>query len=103
MMSTSTINVAVNGNPAFTREGDEATVKRILEAITNAAHSQGYTPQQLADNCLFYLGRDGGKLLSTGDASQGFQMMAILWRIFQAETNNTARRSTLKWATTLTT
>ena len=41
LISTSTIKVAVNGNPAFTWEGDEAEAKKVLEAFPNAARHPG--------------------------------------------------------------
>ena len=87
-MSTSTIKVAVNGTPAFTWEGSEAEVKQVLETFPNATRRLGQSPQQLANSILFHLIRDNGKLLSNEDAGREFQMMAVIWRILEAKTNN---------------
>ena len=83
----STIKVAVNGNPAFVWDGGEIEARKVLE-VPDAARRLGHTPQQLADSLMFYLVRDGGKLLPNSDAGQGFQMTAVIWRILGAETND---------------
>jgi hypothetical protein len=81
-----TIKVAVNGKPAFTWDGDEDSIKNILEKFPVAARGVGVTPRKLADSCIWHFRT--GSLLSEEPAGQEMQMMGVLWKILEAETGN---------------
>jgi hypothetical protein len=82
----STIAIAVNGEPLFNWEGDEAAAQHILEAFPQGARASGQVPRQLADACVAYLSQ--GSLLAAGPVGQEFQMMGVIWHILNADTCN---------------
>jgi hypothetical protein len=63
---------------------DEA--KQILKDFRCAARHVGLTPEEFVDNCVQHL-RDG-RLLSEGRVGQEMQMMGVVWRILETETND---------------
>jgi hypothetical protein len=68
------------------RQGDEVEAKQILKDFRRAARHAGLTPEEFSDNCVKHL-RDG-RLLSEGWGGQEMQMMGVVWRILETETND---------------
>jgi hypothetical protein len=81
-----TIKIAVDGKPAFVWEGDEDSIKHILESFPVGARSVGMTPRALADNCIGHFRT--GSLLSKDPVGQEMQMMGVLWHILEAKTGD---------------
>ena len=81
-----TIAIAVDGKQVFNWQGDEVEAKQILKDFRRAARHAGLTPEEFSDNCVKHL-RDG-RLLSEGRVGQEMQMMGVVWRILETETND---------------
>lgn len=82
----STFEISVDGKRVFTWKGDQEAVEHILEAFPDAAEHAGMTERQFADNCVHLLIEQGH--IMSDSAGQEMQMMAILWRVLEAETGN---------------
>ena len=70
------IAIAVNGKQIFVWNGDEASIKNILDAFPRGARGVGMAPHALADTCVAKL--SSGSLLSTDPVGQEFQMMGVI-------------------------
>jgi hypothetical protein len=79
------INIAINGEKAFDWEGGKAEIDRIREAVPKAAEHSNVPPHALADTSLKHLVDHG---LVESEAGRKMQIMAVLWRIFEAETGD---------------
>jgi hypothetical protein len=85
-MMESTFEIFVDGKSVFTWKGDQEAVEHIFEAFPGAAEHAGMTERQFADNCVHLLIEQGH--IMSDSAGQEMQMMAILWRVLEAETGN---------------
>jgi hypothetical protein len=81
-----TITISVDGNEIFSWDGDDASIKNILEAFPRAARHVDLTPHELADNCIAHL--RSGQLCSANSVGQEMQMMGVIWHILEAETDH---------------
>jgi hypothetical protein len=80
------MKIAVEGNPLFTWEGDEAAIENILQAVPDAAISQQMSPEDLAYNSVLHL--KAGKLLTPNEVGREMQMMCVVWFFLQLETGS---------------
>jgi hypothetical protein len=83
----STIKIAADGKPLFAWDGDKVAVEHILEKFPVGARHVGMTAQQFSDECIMYYFR-AGSLISEDRVGREMQMMAVIWRILELETNN---------------
>jgi hypothetical protein len=95
-----TIAIAVDGNHVFNWQGDEAEAKHIIEEFPRGAHHVGMTPDELSDEGIGQLLKDG-RFLSESPVVREMQMMGVIWRILEMEltTPNALARSLITSAT----
>jgi hypothetical protein len=82
-----TIAIAVDGEQVFNWQGDEAEAKHILEQFPRGAHHVGMTPEELSDEGIGQLLKDG-RFLSESRVVREMQMMGVIWRILEMEIND---------------
>jgi hypothetical protein len=85
-----TIAIAVDGEQVFNWQGDEAEAKHILEQFPRGAHHVGMTPEELSDEGIGQLLKDG-RFLSESRVVREMQMMGVIWRILEMEINDPER------------
>jgi hypothetical protein len=69
-----TIAIAVDGNHVFNWQGDEAEAKHIIEEFPRGAHHVGMTPEELSDEGIGQLLKDG-RFLSESRVVREMHMM----------------------------
>jgi hypothetical protein len=77
-----TIAIAVDGNHVFNSQGDEAEAKHIIEELPRGAYHVGMTPEELSDEGIGQLLKDG-RFLSESRVVRKMHMMGVIWRILE--------------------
>lgn len=85
-----TIDIAVDGEHVFNWQGDEAEAKHILEQFPRGAHHVGMKPEELCDEGIGQLLKEG-RFSSESRVVREMQMMGVIWRILEMEINDPER------------